>query len=351
MLSIYFATIGEQTMDGWRPFPNYLHAISDWYLKRLRDPLEITARKVRSFYEESEDGRFAFAKAMRDAIYGVDADFNQRDLLRGNGTLRGVVELCAARHGGRHGVSSVVSYNYDNLLELGLRRRRPVSVIDAPSCSIAEDCLPIFHVHGFVPFSRDPDETALGSREIVFSEEEYNLAASDPYAWSNLVQLREMSGNVGLMVGLSLADRNIRRLLDALVRSPVRPRLYALLKKPTSVRVEDAEIEEIDTTARALLDNMQRSGIKNRLGGGGSSGFDREAPVSGLRQDMIKAHRRSPVGVKAPSRLHYEVRGIIEQVEILERERQEIVMRKLGITPIWYGDHDEIEGMLLSIAR
>ena len=81
VLSLYFSTISEQQMNGWRPYANYLYAISEWYLKRSIEPLEITARKTKSFYENSDVGEKAFLDAIRDALYGVDTSFGPQQLL------------------------------------------------------------------------------------------------------------------------------------------------------------------------------------------------------------------------------------------------------------------------------
>src|ERR1043165_4886983 len=97
VLSLYFSTISEQKMNGWRPYANYLYAISEWYLKRSIEPLEITARKTKSFYEDSNAGRKAFLDAIRDAIYGVNTFLNPADLRQGNSTLDAVAGLQDSR--------------------------------------------------------------------------------------------------------------------------------------------------------------------------------------------------------------------------------------------------------------
>jgi hypothetical protein len=93
VLSLYFATISEQKMNGWRPYANYLYAISEWYLEHSIEPLEITARKVRSFYKRNSAGENAFLMAIHEALYGVNTKMNPAALLRANPTLNAVVDL------------------------------------------------------------------------------------------------------------------------------------------------------------------------------------------------------------------------------------------------------------------
>ena len=63
--------------------------------------------------------------------------------------------------------------------------------------------MPIYHVHGFVPFGNDAGSS---TDEIVFTESQYHLVASDPYHWSSLVQIQNLSRPTSLMIGLSLDD-------------------------------------------------------------------------------------------------------------------------------------------------
>jgi hypothetical protein len=60
------------------------------------EPLEVMARKVRSFYKNSEEGDKAFLNAIRDAIYGVNTYMDPRSLLRANATLDSIVKLWGA---------------------------------------------------------------------------------------------------------------------------------------------------------------------------------------------------------------------------------------------------------------
>ena len=328
VLSVYFAAISERKLNEWRPFPNYLYAIAEWYLREVGEPLEVTARKLRQLYPEGEKGDEQFLFAVRDGLYRIETatlhDSGPPEV-SDNATLQAVAQLCAAKAGQRYGVRSVVTYNYDDLLERCLKDRpsedrrhtMPVYSQSAPP----SESLPIFHVHGFIPFPQDGEPEPSG---VVFTEEEYNAAASDPYSWSNLVQLREMSSSIGLMVGLSLADRNIRRLLDALALSPVRARIYAVLERPGKHVPNPAQVDGIDKRARELLAQFESAGIKSRAAAQNDLGYQRNPQIK-----SVGGYQR-------------EIRGILEAVEDLAEEQTTSVMQKLGITPIWFDHFTEI---------
>ena len=170
--------------------------------------------------------------------------------------------------------------------------------------------LPIFHPHGFLP----PD-LAVGSNEdeVIFTEEQYHRVSMDPYHWSNLIQLSSMSGTVGLMVGLSLSDRNIRRLLDSLASSPLPVRIYALLQAP-HVELPDDEQSRLIHERALEIDERKRKSSKTNQGN----------------------------GVKGTS-YATQIRGIVEELSNRTKAQQEGVLKNMGIIPIWYESHDEIE--------
>lgn len=69
--------------------------------------------------------------------------------------------------------------------------------------------IPIYHVHGYLPQNMEiPDS------DIVFAEDAYHTQFIDPYSWSNLIQLYKYMNNTCLLIGLSITDPNLRRLLD-----------------------------------------------------------------------------------------------------------------------------------------
>jgi hypothetical protein len=316
VLAMYFAAIRPQPMRGWHPFPNYLLAIAEWHLNRSHEPVDVTARKIRKHIKSPKE----FLRLLQTTLYVgyLDADgnpiqlFDSQALRFANPTLDAVTHLCETSAVGRSGVRSVITYNYDELLEVTLGNY-PFQTFWKAASSV-KGKLPIYHVHGFIPLF---GQKSSKSREIVFTEEQYHLAAHNPYAWANLVQIQSMSQSVGLMIGLSLSDRNMRRLLDAIVQLPHRPANYALLKLPHGDQPSNEELDGIHEKAIQYKERFERSGIKRG-------------------------------GVKGAGWRH-QIRGIVREVERLDIDQQTFVLNQLGIRPIWYKEHDEIPGLINQI--
>lgn len=345
VLSMYYAATSEQSLGGWRPFSNYLYAIAEWHLDRNHEPLEITARKLRKYYSEKADGQDEFLKSIRETLYGgfLYPDGSRQDvyadaLRYGNQTLDAVATLCEKSSPGAKGVKSVITYNYDNLLEIALKNYPLQSFFNASPFDPAK--LPIYHVHGLVPLDDSPGSK---SEEIVFTEDQYHLSARDSYSWANLVQIQAMSGSVGLMVGLSLSDRNMRRLLDAITNAPIDSENYALLQKKTFEPPPPEELEQIHENAKKYFDKFEKSGFKSD-----TIMLDNVFTLKPGRKSEEPTLNFDALGIKGP-RYMYEIIKILEQVERLDQELQEYVLDQLGITPIWYEDHGEIPGIIKQI--
>jgi hypothetical protein len=303
VLAMYFDALEEAEPRGLRPFPNYLFAIAEWVLERRREPLEITARKIQRLYPPEK-----FLDRLQQTLYaGFRVDPNDRfiqepprePLLAQNQTLAAVIRLC------RSGVRSVVSYNYDNLLEYGLGDGRAEPVWNIRE-QIPSGRLPVYHVHGYVPMRG----TGSKPKEIVFTEEQYHSAAETAYSWSNLVQIQAMASSVGLMIGLSMTDPNMRRLLDAVRKIPVRLPHFALLQEPALSNPSDEDVTSIDGNAAKYYQRFTDSGIKT-----GASRFEK-------------------------------IRDLIRESEFWDRSHQTSLLRDLGVEPIWYQDHREIPNVI-----
>lgn len=106
-------------------------------------------------------------------------------------------------------VDNAITFNYDEFLEEALENIGVTytSVFNKGTVPITE--FPIFHVHGMI--ARDTNGATCPP---VLSEKEYHLLYSDPHHWSNVEILHTLTRNTCFLVGLSMTDPNLRRLLD-----------------------------------------------------------------------------------------------------------------------------------------
>ena len=336
VLAMYFSAISNQTLEGWRPFPNYLFAIAEWYLERNHEPLEVTARRLRRYYQNDHEG---FMMSLHKTLYAGFLDEEAEgcgyravapdDLRQANPSLDAVAHLC--ERGSQHqGVRSVITYNYDNLLQLALGQVPHQTIYS--NVALEAERLPIYHVHGFVPYN---ESCHPPSEDIVFTEDQYHLAARDSYSWHNLVQVQSLANSVGLMIGLSVSDRNIRRLLDAISNAPVKAVNYALLQVPKRKEPTDSDLDYIHHKAQHYIGRFQKSAIKKEWPDRAKVMY----PRPGIKSSSRPIH---PSGSDLEPIYRTEIRGIIEKVGLLDNQEQTFVLEQLGVTPIWYEEHSEI---------
>jgi hypothetical protein len=115
-----------------------------------------------------------------------------------------------------------------------------------------------------------------------------------------------MANTTGLLVGLSVTDRNMRRLLEALRVLPEDQPQYALMQRPSWPAPDSAD------EARIYEDAQER--IKHLVATIG--------PVPEVRPSSIAR--------------------ALQRVAEVDQRRQEQMLRDLGVVPIWYDQHDEI---------
>jgi len=262
-------------------------------VKRLRQvdgpSALMLARYVRrglSAGSKSEQNQFV--EAVTRQLYGLrDRRFSLHSPL-----IKAIANLCTPTRMGAN-VRSVVTYNFDDILERELTARvlNHRSIFEEIDLAAPEE-LPIYHVHGFLPEDRTK-YAALERSTLVFSEEGYHQIYGQPYHWSNLIQLSALKETTCLMVGLSLTDPNLRRLLEIASKSTDRPRHFAFLRR-------------IDLEKFAKEDG--------------------------------KPAIRAPIGV---------MKSFLERHHSLNEE----VMRELGVATIWYESYDEIPAILHQVAR
>ena len=109
----------------------------------------------------------------------------------------------------------ILTYNYDEYLETYLRYLNVEYNILYDSKSDINGTLSIYHVHGYLPEAKYKSHIQDRYRKSIYlTEENYNELYNHPYSWQISSQLSFFRENTCLFVGCSLADPNIRRLLE-----------------------------------------------------------------------------------------------------------------------------------------
>ena len=94
---------------------------------------------------------------------------------------------------------------------------------------------------------------------IIFSEDAYHSQFIEPFSWSNLTQLAALTQNTCLLVGLSLTDPNLRRLLDVAMRkNPQGTRHHYIIRRRHEERSLWAGVEDPAPEERELLHTLRR---------------------------------------------------------------------------------------------
>lgn len=117
-----------------------------------------------------------------------------------------------------YGVSDVITYNYDNLLEgilSDLNKPFESHVDNGNICSRANEKIHIYHVHGCCR-TRKYATKGEDSNALILAEENYYESERAGYRWSHLVQCSLLQEKNCIFLGFSAQDYNFRRLLKVL---------------------------------------------------------------------------------------------------------------------------------------
>lgn len=209
----------------------------------IESPL-MQMRYIRSGFSNEE-----YYKMVHAALYDHNINLDTE-------LLNAITKIGMAQRGGS-GIKSIVTYNFDDLLEQKFEQSGiPAHIIYNESGRQKVNKLNVYHVHGYLPsdYSKISDEPNL-----IFSEEDYHRVYRDAYSWSNLVQLNALRENTCLFIGCSLSDPNLRRLLDVAVRGDETPRHYAFLKKDKISKRNHSQAvnEKIIEIYQKIDDNIQ----------------------------------------------------------------------------------------------
>jgi hypothetical protein len=213
----------------------------------------MSARYLRKGLDKNTSESKEFIQAITKNLYGLRNEKRKLD----SDLIRSIVEMCMPRRTGAK-IKSVVTYNFDDLIERQLKSQSiQYYSIFSDTDILDPDELPIFHVHGFLPQNPN-DYEFLNKSTLVFSEEGYHQIYSDSYHWSNLVQLSQLRDSHCLMVGLSMSDPNLRRLLEISSRNSDKPRHFAFMKRLDSksfIYENDTKVITNESNAEKFLKN------------------------------------------------------------------------------------------------
>jgi hypothetical protein len=254
-------------------------------LNKVDEPSALmAARYLRKGMSKDKNELHDFTNAISKNLYKLRNKERSID----SELIKSLVDLCIPRRTGAK-VKSVVTYNFDDLIERELDNKSIQShSIYTDNETYDPDELPIYHVHGFLPEDSSKYDS-LDQSTLVFSEEGYHQIYSDSYHWSNLVQLNNLREYHCLMVGLSMTDPNLRRLLDISGTNMEKAKHFAFIK-------------------RLSMDDFCYEKSKN--------GEDRKQVITNLK------------GAEKFLDRHHNL--------------NEEIMKELGVSIIWYTDYDEI---------
>ncbi len=152
-----------------------------------------------------------YMELLYDEIYN---NLNYEQYEDSNSTLSQVAELCLNQR-----IQAVVTYNWDSYLEEKIMEEvekrnfdwNVESLFGDKLKPIDKNCLPVYHVHGFIPWKT----CSLDDLEnnIVFGLDEYHKLFYQPSNWQLTTQLYFLQHNTCIFLGTSLNDMNMLRLL------------------------------------------------------------------------------------------------------------------------------------------
>ncbi|MDH2421247.1 SIR2 family protein [Cobetia amphilecti] len=285
--SLYVKYINNEFSDEGLIDDSKISILADW-LSSVNDTSTLmVARYLRKALLNGSSEDALFTDQITESLYSNIGD-KAND---GSPLLTSIVAMCLPKRRGAK-VKSIVTYNFDDLLERQLEKSKiDYKCIFSEGVINSPDELPVYHVHGFLPKEKDSFDS-IGRSTLVFSEEGYHYIYTNAYHWTNLVQLNSLRDSSCLMIGLSMTDPNLRRLLDISARSTETIKHYAFLRRLTANRILDKNHEE----GRVVIE---------------------EEVISGL----LKRHHTL----------------------------SEELMKDLGVKVVWYEDHKDLPGILDSI--
>jgi hypothetical protein len=303
VVSMYFRYMADEEWRHISPYPNYLYAISSWYVQETGESLDVIVRKLEAGYAPWPG---MFENCLWESLYG---SYLNNELMENLDKTNPAVDAVAGLIMNAPGkVRKVITYNFDDVLET---RLRGLGATDFETLydnrPPANPChVPIYHVHGYVPYSDDGSgQRAYG--DIILSEADYNKMANDHGHWANACQQESLRNTTNLFVGMSLTDRNVRRILDMVRDGNSNGQNHIFPKRSQPPMLQPEQMRLIDDHARKLKNQWLQEG-----------------------------------GVKPKRDLNSDITSILASIHTHYRLAEEKVLLELNMNPIWYDDHREV---------
>jgi len=223
----------------------------------------------------------------------------------GRTAIQAIADLIG-RSNSRSGIDSIVTFNFDDLLERELQRRRVAVHRIASGDRQNGSGLRVIHAHGCVPM-----DGPISRKDIIFTEPDYHRLTESVFHWSlsDIVDL--LRKKTVLFVGLSMSDPSLRRLLDASRNSDIPPHFQIQRRH----EVRDHEVLEVMTEVeRRARDYAALLG----------KGFDEK---------------------KKPFQLEDSINAALRQADTYDRE----VFESMGVKTIWVDAFDEVADIISAI--
>jgi len=171
--------------------------------KKIGDSSLITAQLCKELYKSDNDYFWAIHNGLYNGRKHLSNDFTLYHVAR-------IIKRCEHKQHFR-----VLTYNYDDYLESYLDNLfLSYNELYDSNCKV-NNCLSIYHVHGFLPNVKYKSHMLDRHQQSVYlTEANYNELYNHPYSWQISSQLSFFRENTCLFIGCSLADPNIRRLLE-----------------------------------------------------------------------------------------------------------------------------------------
>ncbi|AYA04081.1 hypothetical protein BEN74_15585 [Acinetobacter sp. WCHAc010034] len=197
--------LGAMSIDEYGKAINHISKnISEKYLKSAL----LSARYLQNGFSTQINESDNFIMELQKTLYKKE--------IKTSKLIQTIGNLCIPTRTGAK-VNSIITYNFDNLIEIHLDSLNlKYKSIFLDNIKYQNEELPIYHVHGYIPKDIKLEEAndSFQDMDLIFSEEGYHRMYSIPYHWSNLIQPSTLKEHTCIMIGLSLDDPNLRRLLE-----------------------------------------------------------------------------------------------------------------------------------------